>query len=215
MSDKAKAPGLREQKKRETRQAISDHATRLFLKRGFDATTIADIAAASRVAKMTVTNYFPRKEDLALDRSDEFVAGPAATVGERAPGESALAALRRAFLAAVERRDPVIGFSGPVFASMVAESPTLTARLRDLHEQRERALAEVLAAETGAGPDDIVPRVAAAQFGGVHRLLFAELQRRTLAGQSDDAIAAAVAEQGRAAFDLLEPSLGDYAVRAG
>ncbi|WKX71686.1 TetR/AcrR family transcriptional regulator [Streptomyces sp. XD-27] len=206
-------PGLREQKKRETRRAISDHATRLFLQRGFDATTIADIAAASRVAKMTVTNYFPRKEDLALDHSEEFVAGPAAAVGERAPGESALAALRRAFLAGVERHDPVIGFSGPVFARMVAESPTLTARLRDLHEQREGALAEVLAAETGAGPDDIVPRVAAAQLGGVHRLLFAELQRRTLAGQSDDVIAAAVAEQGRIAFALLEPSLDDYAVR--
>ncbi|TMR06256.1 TetR/AcrR family transcriptional regulator, partial [Nonomuraea turkmeniaca] len=67
--------GLREQKKRETRQAISDHATQLFLERGFDRTTIADIAAAARVAKMTVTNYFPRKEDLALDHHEAFVAG--------------------------------------------------------------------------------------------------------------------------------------------
>ncbi|WP_113700830.1 TetR/AcrR family transcriptional regulator, partial [Nonomuraea lactucae] len=125
--------GLREQKKRETRQAISDHATQLFLERGFDRTTIADIAAAARVAKMTVTNYFPRKEDLALDHHEEFVASLAATVAERLPGESALAALRRAHLEAVRRRDPVAGFTGPRFARMVAGSPTLVARVRDLH----------------------------------------------------------------------------------
>nr|BFE83566.1 hypothetical protein GCM10020093_061670 [Planobispora longispora] len=78
--------GLRESKKRETRQAISDHATRLFIEHGFDRTTIADIAAASRVAKMTVTNYFPRKEDLALDHHEEFTAGPARAVTARLPG---------------------------------------------------------------------------------------------------------------------------------
>lgn len=55
------APGLRETKKRETRQLISDHATRLFIERGFEHTTIAEIADAARVAKKTVTNYFPRK----------------------------------------------------------------------------------------------------------------------------------------------------------
>ncbi|MFH8369266.1 TetR/AcrR family transcriptional regulator [Streptomyces sp. NPDC018031] len=207
-------PGLREQKKRETRQSISDQATRLFVERGFDATTIADIAAASRVAKMTVTNYFPRKEDLALDHHEAFVDGPAATVRDRRPGESALAALRRAFLAGVDRRDPVIGFSGPVFARMVADSQTLVTRLRELHRQREEALAEVLAAETGAGPEDIVARVAAAQLGGVHRVLFGELQRRVLAGLGDDEAAAELAVLGRTAFGMLEPGLGDYAVRA-
>lgn len=208
-------PSLREQKKRETRRSISDHATRLFLERGFDATTIADIAAASRVAKMTVTNYFPRKEDLALDHHEAFVAGLAVTVGERSAGESALAALRRAFLDAVDRRDPVIGFSGPLFARMVADSPTLVVRLRELHQQREEALAGVLAEETGSGPDDIGPRVAAAQLGGVHRVLFTELQRRVLAGRDDDETAAEMAALGRTAFGMLEPALGDYAVRAG
>ncbi|WP_307826653.1 TetR/AcrR family transcriptional regulator [Streptomyces pactum] len=207
-------PGLREQKKRETRQSISDHATRLFLERGFDATTIADIAAASRVAKMTVTNYFPRKEDLALDHHEAFVAGLADTVAERAPGESALAALRRSFLDAVDRRDPVIGFSGPEFARMVAGSPTLVVRLRELHQQREEALAAALAAETGAGPDDIAPRVAAAQLGGAHRVLFAELQRRVLAGHDEERTAAEMALLGRETFTMLEPALGDYAVRA-
>ncbi|MFD6212210.1 TetR/AcrR family transcriptional regulator, partial [Nocardia salmonicida] len=60
-------PGLRARKKQQTREQISDRATALFLERGFDRVTIADVAAAADVAKMTVTNYFPRKEDLALD----------------------------------------------------------------------------------------------------------------------------------------------------
>jgi AcrR family transcriptional regulator len=57
-------PGLRERKKQETRQAISDIATVMFVQRGFDAVTISQVAEAAGVSKMTVTNYFPRKEDL-------------------------------------------------------------------------------------------------------------------------------------------------------
>ncbi|MGN9840212.1 TetR/AcrR family transcriptional regulator [Nonomuraea sp. H19] len=249
--------GLREQKKRETRQAISDHATQLFLERGFDRTTIADIAAAARVAKMTVTNYFPRKEDLALDHHEEFVQGLASVVAARTPGESALAALRRAYVSALERRDPVIGFTGRDFARMIADSPILVARLRDLHDQREDALAAQLAAEAAgvpapplrpggvpapplrpggvpaaqALPGDGVPaaqgrdavagerggellaRAVAAQLSAADRLLFRELQSRTLAGQGDDEIAAALTEAAQHVFDLLEPAIGEYAVR--
>ncbi|MBC6463345.1 TetR/AcrR family transcriptional regulator [Actinomadura sp. HBU206391] len=206
--------GLRALKKQQTRQAISDQATRLFLERGFDKVTIAEVAAAAEVAKMTVTNYFPRKEDLALDLHEEFVGGLAHAVAERAPGESALAALRRDYLAAVARHDPVIGFSGSAFARMITGSPALLARLREFHEQREAALAIVLADETGAGAHDIHPRVAAAQLGGAHRVLFDETMRQTLQGRRDQEIAAALADAVRTAFDLLEPALGGYAVRA-
>lgn len=229
--------GLREQKKRETRQAISDHATQLFLVRGFDRTTIADIAAAARVAKMTVTNYFPRKEDLALDHHEEFVAGLARVVAGRSPGESALAAVRREYLAALERRDPVIGFTGPAFARMIADSPTLVARLRDLHEQRELALAAQLTAEAeAAGGDPVVARAVAAQLAAADRLLFRDLHERMLAalppssgdqttprqdgqetdqerGDDDEAIAKALDGTARRVFGLLEPAIGAYAVR--
>jgi AcrR family transcriptional regulator len=205
--------GLRESKKQETRQLISDHATRLFVERGFEATTLADIAAAARVAKKTVTNYYARKEDMALDRHEEFVAGLAHTVGERGSGESALAALRREFLAGAERRDPVIGFSGPVFARMIADSPTLLGRLRDLHDQRERALETVLVAETGAADGDLVPRAAAVQLGGAHRVLFQYVLDCTLAGTDNDRIATGAADAGRVVFGMLEGSLGEYAVR--
>jgi AcrR family transcriptional regulator len=205
--------GLRALKKRQTRENISDHATRLFLERGFDNVTIAEIAAAAQVSKMTVTNYFPRKEDLALDLHDVFVQQPAQTVREREPGESALAALRRANLAAVAEHDPIIGFSGPRFARMIMESPALVTHLRGFHDDREKALAAVLAEETGAAPDDITPRVAAVQLGGVLRLLFEDTVRLTLAGHDNDEIARVIAEEAHTAFAALEPSLADYATR--
>ncbi|MGK8520268.1 TetR family transcriptional regulator [Nocardia asteroides] len=207
-------PGLRAKKKQQTRENISHHATALFLEHGFDKVTIADVAAAAQVAKMTVTNYFPRKEDLALDLHEVFVDQLARVVRERASGESALAALRRAYLAAVAGHDPVAGFSGPAFARMIADSSALLSRLREFHDQREQALATTLAAETGAAGADITPRVVAALLGGVHRVLFDETMRRTLAGEPDDDIAAALTEYIGTAFDTLEPAIGDYAVRA-
>lgn len=206
--------GLRAQKKQETRQEISDQATRLFIERGFEATTIAEIADAARVAKKTVTNYFPRKEDLALDHHEAFTAGLAATVAGRAPGESALAALSAAFLDAARSHDPVIGFSGEPFARMIADSPTLTARLRELHELREEALAAVLAVETGAAPGDIGPRAAATLLGGAHRVLLREVMDLTLDGLGNDEIAERAMASASAVFDMLEAALGDYAVRA-
>ncbi|MFI6943362.1 TetR/AcrR family transcriptional regulator [Streptomyces sp. NPDC050418] len=203
--------GLREAKKQETRQLISDHATRLFIEQGFDRTTIAEIAEVARVAKKTVTNYFARKEDMALDHQDAFVASLAGVVRERSSGESAWAALRRDFLAAAAEASPVAGFAGPDFARMIADSPTLTARLRDLHDLREAALCEALAEATGAGAGDIRPRAAAVLLGAVHRTLFERIQELTLAGEDNARITDLVTAEAEIAFGLLEPSLGAYA----
>ncbi|SHE96035.1 TetR/AcrR family transcriptional regulator [Streptoalloteichus hindustanus] len=199
--------GLRELRKRQTRQAISDSATRLFLKHGFAEVTIADVAAAAGVAKMTVTNYFPRKEDLALDAYEEVVDRPARVVSERPAGESALAALRRAYLAGVAERDPVLGFCGPAFARMIVDSPALLARLREIHEQQEDALAAALADEVD-GDDDLTVRAAAALIGSVHRVLFHETLRRILAGEAHERVADAITASAVRAFGLVEPSLG-------
>ncbi|MFB6482224.1 TetR/AcrR family transcriptional regulator [Streptomyces virginiae] len=203
--------GLRESKKQETRQLISDVATGLFLAQGFERTTIAEIATAARVAKKTVTNYFPRKEDLALDHQDAFTASLASTVTGRQVGESASSALRRAFIDATATADPVAGFSGPEFARMIADSPTLSARLRDLHDLREAALADALADATDAPRGDITPRTAAALLGAVHRTLFQRIQELTLTGQDNAQISATVIAEADSAFGLLEPALADYA----
>ncbi|WP_030683592.1 TetR/AcrR family transcriptional regulator [Streptomyces cellulosae] len=204
--------GLRDSKKQETRQAISDHATRLFIAQGFEQTTIAEIATAARVAKKTVTNYFPRKEDLVLDHQDVFIASLAHTVADRRPGESALAALRRAFADATAAADPIAGFSGPAFARMIADSPTLSACLRGLHDRREHALAQALVAAVGAPQDDITVRTAAGLLGTVHRILFQRIQELTLADRPNDEITETVAAEATRAFELLEPSLSHYAI---
>jgi len=204
------AGGLRESKKQETRQLISDHATRLFIAQGFEQTTIAEIADAARVAKKTVTNYFARKEDLALDHQEEFVESLAQVVTTRRPGESATAALRRAFADAVESRDPVAGFSGPEFARMVADSPTLTSCLRGLHDQREHRLAQALAEAARVRPDDIVIETAAGLLGAVHRVLFQRIQALTLAGHSNDLIADTIGAEAARAFELLEAGLAGW-----
>ncbi|MCM6776436.1 TetR/AcrR family transcriptional regulator [Nocardia sp. CDC159] len=198
-------PGLREAKKQETRQAISDHATRLFIERGFEATTIAEVAEAARVAKKTVTNYFPRKEDLAIDIHERFVAWPAETVAARPVGVSALSALRAEFHAAATRFDAVAGFSGPEFCRMIADSPTLTARLRELHDLREDALAEALPG------DELTRRAAAAQLNAALRLLFRRVLELTAAGRSRKTVARTAIQEADRIFDLLEPALGDYA----
>ncbi|MEV4253272.1 TetR/AcrR family transcriptional regulator [Spirillospora sp. NPDC049652] len=208
----APVTGLRESKKQETRQLISDHATRLFIAQGFEQTTIAEIAAAARVAKKTVTNYFARKEDLALDHQEEFAASLANAVTARRPGESALAALDRAFADAVAAQDPVAGFSGPEFARMIADSPTLSTCLRGLHDQREHHLALALADATGAPADDITVQTAAGLLGTVHRVLFHRIQTLTLAGHPNDRIAETITPEATRAFELLTPSLGHYAV---
>jgi AcrR family transcriptional regulator len=204
--------GLRESKKRETRQLISDHATRLFMSQGFEATTIAEIADAARVAKKTVTNYFPRKEDMALDHQEAFVSSLAKTVAARDAGESALTALRRAFEADAVSQNPVAGFAGAAFTRMIHESPTLSACLRGLHDRREEALSNALAESTGSARDDIAPRTAAALLTATHRVLFNRIQELTLAGRTNDEISRIVSDEAGSAFAMLEPALGGYAV---
>jgi AcrR family transcriptional regulator len=211
--DTTSAPtGLREIKKQETRELISDQATRLFIAQGFEQTTIAEIAAAARVAKKTVTNYFARKEDLALDHQEAFVASLADAVAARRTGESALSALRGDFERAVAAQDPVAGFAGPDFTRMIAESPTLTVCLRGLHDRREQALTGALAEAVGESADNITVVTAAALLGAVHRTLFQRIQQLTLAGDSNDQIANTIGKEAIQAFDLLEPALGTYAI---
>lgn len=184
-------------KKQRTRQAISDVATRLFIEHGFEAVTIARIADAAQVAKMTVTNHFARKEDLVFDVHEEFVASLAAI-----RGRPLVLAHRHAWFDGLARGDALLGFAGPEFARMVVASPTLLARLRELHEEREKALAESL----DLPPD--TARAAAVQIAGVHRALFDEVLHRIAAGAADEQVRQEVGPLGVRMFELLEAGLG-------
>ena len=203
--------GLRERRKRETRQAISDIATGMFAARGYDQVTIAEIAAAAGVAKMTVTNYFPRKEDLVFDQAEGLIRQLAEVIATRAPGESLLAAVRRDYASSVARGDASLGLSSPAFARMIQDAPALASRALEVLNQREQALGDAIAAETGT--DNAQQRVVAALLVSVPRVLAAEAFRRSLAGQPREEILAVLAAGATAAFDLLEPSLGSYLVR--
>jgi AcrR family transcriptional regulator len=205
------ATGLRERRKQETRQAISDVATRMFVEHGFAEVTIAQVADAAGVAKMTVTNYFPRKEDLVFDRAEAVVRHLADVITARAPGESLLAAIRRDYAEAVARADVTIGLSSPGFAQMIVSSPALTSRVLEMLDERERILGDAIAAETGT--DNPQQRLVAALLCSVPRVLSAEAARRSLAGQPREEICALLADAATRAFDLLEPSLGNYLIR--
>jgi AcrR family transcriptional regulator len=75
--------GLRDRKKRRLRQRISNVATALFLAEGFDAVSVARIAAACEVSEQTVFNYFPTKESMFFDRDESSAAALAEAVRHR------------------------------------------------------------------------------------------------------------------------------------
>jgi AcrR family transcriptional regulator len=206
------ATGLRERRKQQARQAISGAAMALFTAQGFDKVTISQVAGAAGVSKMTVTNYFPRKEDLVFDRAEVTIASLADAVTKRAPGESLLTAIRRDYAERIAAGDVTLGPPTAAFARLVYGSHVLTSRAREIEDMREQALGDAIAAETGG--DNMQQRIVAAQLASVHRVLFAEAVRRILAGQPRGEIRRALAAAARQAFDLLQPSLGSYDIRA-
>nr|WP_232328304.1 TetR/AcrR family transcriptional regulator [Kibdelosporangium sp. MJ126-NF4]CEL20308.1 Transcriptional regulator, TetR family [Kibdelosporangium sp. MJ126-NF4]CTQ97534.1 Transcriptional regulator, TetR family [Kibdelosporangium sp. MJ126-NF4] len=94
------ANGLRERKKARTKTTIQQHALRLFQERGYQATTVEQIAEAAEVAPSTVFRYFPTKEDLAvLDDYYSLADAMCGAVEAQPPDASPVAALRGAFKA--------------------------------------------------------------------------------------------------------------------
>ncbi|GAB0101604.1 TetR/AcrR family transcriptional regulator [Nocardia sp. JMUB6875] len=203
---------LREEKKLATRTALADAAMALFAEKGFDKVTVAEIARAANVSVNTAFNYFPTKEDLFFDRQDEVADRMAAAVREREPGESAAAAIRRAFLDRVHRDDPTLGLSpaATAFWQLIDDSPALQARLRQLGERSEAALAQALSDATDAEPHDPTPRLVAAALAGLDRALHAEIRRAILAGMDPDAVRALIIDTATRGFDSAIAELADY-----
>lgn len=210
--DKGAVMSLRERKKQQTRELLAHAATLLFIERGFEDVTIAEVAEAAGVSKMTVTNYFPLKEDLVFDFGEELTEGPARVVRERRVGESALAALHRSQLEALEAGLPLSGHSSPGFARLVHNSPRLRARERVIAEQAEAALAAALAEQTGADPDDLLPHLSAAQFAAVQRVLHGRVRAMVRDEVPEAELKARGAAEADAAYARLAPALGDYCV---
>lgn len=194
---------LRERKKAETRQRIADVATLMFVQRGFDNVPITEIAEAAGVSKVTVFNYFPRKEDIFFDRFPQAREMLTAAVEGRAEGETPVAALRRLFIDVANEGHPLGGFEDRyvVFWRTVLASPALRARAREAVEEFEAHLADLL---TGIDPH---PRLTAAVVLAAFRTVFSETATRMLAGaKAADVVSDHIAALERA-FDTLAGGL--------
>src|ERR1700761_9250537 len=156
MTDMAQARGLRERKKEQTRAVIARTAIQMFLERGFDHVSIAEIAAAAGVSKMTVTNYFPTKEDLVISAQVSLIPDLAGAVRGRAPGESAVAALHRFYRAELDRRAEWTQLHDGVtpFARMTLASPTLLGAFARTWGEVEAELARAFTEIEGSGPEE-------------------------------------------------------------
>lgn len=171
--------GLRAQKKRATRQAISEVATRLFAERGFEAVTVDEIARAAGVSRMTLFNYFPRKEDLVVDREPEMLA----MIRTAVDGSEPLAGLRTLFTDLTRQGHPLMGAVEGVsgFLALVSSSPVLVARLWSLADAMEAELNRLLR-ERRHGEVDA--RILAAAVTALWRAAWREGSRRVVAGEA-------------------------------
>ncbi|ANH69168.1 TetR/AcrR family transcriptional regulator [Mitsuaria sp. 7] len=197
---------LRESKKRETRQRISDVATGLFFERGFDAVTIDEIALGANVSKMTVFNYFPRKEDLLLDREDDLKLAPfREAVRNRPDGQSPVDAIRALLRTMSSEKHPLCYIGPPALDwwRVLASSASLQARLRELSDEG----AEALAIELGGAKPDGRSRLMAGLIALTLRTAREETVRMMARGVSAKKANAAflvLMEQGLTAVETLE-----------
>jgi AcrR family transcriptional regulator len=158
MAVEAAVPGLRERNKQRRQDAVVRAAYRLFAERGYDATTVADIAAAAEVAPRTVAMYFPSKQDIALSRFGEAADELTGALRQRHPGETVPQVLAR-WLRTDER--PADREIKQLSKRLFAANPELSA----LRAARMTAAisegAAAVAAQTGLAPASPGPRIAA------------------------------------------------------
>ena len=185
----------------QTRARISDVATQLFLDRGFDAVTVAEVAREAGVSSVTVFKHFPRKEDLLLDRADDAIDLLRTAVRDR--GEvDVLTSLREAVLGLADDRHALSGLKNgsiPFFVT-VAASPALIARAREIADEIRQTLVEEL-------PGDAA--LLAAFLVAGYTTVLTETARRLMAGETPDD----VAEDHRARDEDLDDKLRNGFVR--
>lgn len=210
------AEGLRERKKRETRQRISDIATGLFLEHGFVTVTMAEVADAADVSVNTVYNYFPAKEDLFFDRSRGVVDRLSRWVRGKRVGESAAVAVLRELREEVEAVSPRVGLMEGYdrFMRVIHDAPALRSRLWSLQQEVHDDLEAALREETGADPDDPTPGLMAGQIGWLHQTVMSEISREMMACRDPAEVSREVLALLDGMEDLLSEKVLNYAVRA-
>jgi AcrR family transcriptional regulator len=149
-------PGLRERKKAKTRAAIQDHALRLFRERGYDETSVEEIAAAAEVSPSTFFRYFPTKEDVVLyDAFDPILIEAFLT---QPPDLSPIRAMRVAMRSAMT--DPAGSWVSQQRerAGLLMAVPELRRRMLDEFVAGMEPFAEALGQRVGRPRDDFAVR---------------------------------------------------------
>ena len=151
--------GLRERKKQQTRETIARAALRLFAERGYDETTLAEIAEAADVAPRTIFAYFESKEDILLCEEGNFLAELKRKLDERPAGTTTVDAIRE-FLAGIKSVDE----DANLRKQIISANPALQMKMRGRHAELEPMLAESIAKDLGSEPGDIRPLLIAASI---------------------------------------------------
>jgi AcrR family transcriptional regulator len=179
--------GLRERKKRETRESLTRTALQLFAERGYDETTLAEIAEAAGVSTRTIFAYFPSKEDILFATTQEMCNALSDALSERPAGTDALTALRQFILSSAHEKTELDQKLG----QLIARDATLASHKRARISQLQEALSAAIADDLGVGPDDLRPQVAAASLTAAFEVLEKQNGGRMSAPTAEE-IAAAI-----------------------
>jgi AcrR family transcriptional regulator len=205
--------GLRDRKRRLTRQTISDAATTMFATRGFDNVTVSEVAARVGVSEKTIYNYFPTKESMVLDTADDALADMARGLRERRPDESLTDAVLRALESDMRRFDEVsdelIAFL-PMFVTMIETTAALRAAWLDLYDRLAEVVREELAIQAGVDPRDPEVGVAGRALVGLVQVAFESRVRWIQEGLRGEALRSAVSSDVNRAARLLETGLWSF-----
>jgi AcrR family transcriptional regulator len=139
----APAAGLRERKREQTRQRLTEVALKLFLANGYEATTLDDIAAAAEISRRSFFHYFASKEDVVVAWQDRSADALTAAIAERPAEESMITAAENAILTMTRHLNSEDAIA---IARLKRETPALQAREQVKYEKMERAMAKALAA---------------------------------------------------------------------
>ncbi|TDB70916.1 TetR family transcriptional regulator [Micromonospora sp. KC721] len=158
-------PGLRERKKERTRQALINSALDLFAERGYEATTVADIAAGADVSTRTFFSYFASKEEILFADTEERLALAFAVIDQRGPRDEPADVLLRTMATILDRSErfaQVFDRAAPIRLRMLLTVPAVQGMaLRRLLSAQQR-----LAAHLQAAFPDRLDRVEAAAMVG-------------------------------------------------
>ena len=156
------SPGLRERKKQRTRERIVEASFELFEERGFEGTTIADIAGAADIAPRTFFSYFPSKDDVVFHDFEATHAIVATWLREREPGTNTIDALRAGIAGSKRELDDELLCEKRLRKRLIRENEPLTAHSQHLLGKFAELIAEAVAQDLGDEPGDLRPRLVAA-----------------------------------------------------